>query len=62
MMNELKAIYKMILDRQGKIEESRIMKSGFVIFYPVQVDAMAVISFFIDDNRIQYLREEDKCL
>lgn len=63
MRSEIMHIYKILLDRAGSIQEHKsILNSSFTAHYPVQEDAMAVITFIIDQNEIRYLREEDAWL
>jgi hypothetical protein len=60
---EIRHLYKILLDRAGSIQDHKsVINSSFTAFYPVQEDAMAVITFIIDQDEIRYLREEDAWL
>jgi len=60
---EIRHIYKILLDRAGSIQGHKsILNASFTALYPVQEDAMAVITFIIDQDEIRYLREEDAWL
>jgi len=60
---EIRHIYKILLDRAGSIQDHKsILNTSFTALYPVQEDAMAVITFIINQDEIRYLREEDAWL
>ena len=60
---EIRHIYKILLDRAGTVQDHKsIINNSFTAYYPVQEDAIAVITFIIDQDEIRYLREEDAWL